>query len=76
MEDCFFLAIMAAHRASELHVLCYKEPYLAMSQAGMELYPNIDFLLKVNIPFHVTQSIEVPAMQGEDEPGLHLLCVR
>ena len=60
----------------ELHALCYKEPYLAMSAAGVVLYPNIDFLPKVNSRFRVTQLIDVPAMHGEVQLGLHLLCVR
>ena len=47
-----------------------------MSETGVVLYPNIDFLLKVNTLFHVTQPIEVLAMHGEGELGLHFLCVR
>ena len=42
---------------------------------GVVLYPNIDFLPKVASQFHVTQPIEVLAMNGE-EPGLCLLYVR
>ena len=75
-KTVFLLAIASVRRASELHVLCYKEPYLAMSSACVVLYPNIEFLLKVNSRFHVTQPIEVLAMHGEVQPGLHLLCVR
>ena len=56
--------------------MCYKEPYLAMLVATVVLYPNIEFLPKVNSWFHVTQPIEVPAMHGEVELSLHLLCVR
>ena len=41
----------------------------------MVLYPNIDFLPKVALQLYVTQPIEVPAMHGEEEPGLRLLCV-
>ena len=43
---------------------------------GVFLDPNIDFLLKVNSRFHVTQLIEVPSMHGEVKPELHPLCVR
>ena len=76
LERLFLLAIMSAHRASELYALCYKEPYLAMSSTGVVLYLNIDFLPKFSSWFHVTQLIEVLAMHGELQPVLHLLCVR
>ena len=75
-KTVFFLGITSAHSASELHALRYKEPYLAMSATGVALYPNIDFLPTVSSQLHVTQSIEMPAMHGEVEPGLCLLCVR
>ena len=75
-KTVFLLAITSARRASELHALCYKESYLAMSATGVALYPNIDFLPKVASRFHVTQPIEVPAVHGEVELRLHLLCVR
>ena len=61
----FLLAIMSARRASELHALCYKEPYLAMSSTCVVLYLNIDYMPKVTSWFHVTQPLEVPAMHGE-----------
>ena len=46
------------------------------AEAGLVLYMNIDFLPKVNAPFHVTQTSQALAMHGEDEPNLYLLCVR
>ena len=47
-KTVFLLAITSARRASELHALCYKEPYLAMSSTDVVLYLNIDFLPKVS----------------------------
>ena len=73
-KPVFLLPIMLTHRTKELHALCYKEPYLAISEVGMVLYPNIDFLLIVNTLFQVTQHIVVPAMYGEVEACL--VCVR
>ena len=44
-----------------------------MSPTGVVLYPNIDFFPKLTSQFHVTQTIEVPAMHGEVGLALRLL---
>ena len=70
------LVIKSVCRNPELHALCYKEPYLTMSDARVVLYPNIDFLSKLHTRFHVIQPIEVLTMYSEDYLGFHFLCVR
>ena len=75
-KTAFLLAITSARRASELHALCYTEPYIAMSDPMVLLWPNIEFLPKVNTPFHASQPIRVPSMHASTDPGLRLLCVR
>ena len=47
-----------------------------MSDTGVVLFPNIDFLLKGDTHFHAMQTIEVLPVHGEDQLGLHLLCMR
>jgi len=75
-KTVFLLAITSARRASELHALCFTQPYIAMTDPVVLLWPNIEFLPKVNTPFHASQPIRVPSMHGSTDPGLRLLCVR
>ena len=67
-KTVFLLAITPVRRASELHALCYKEPYLAMLVTSVVLYSNVDCLPRVASQFHVTQLSEVLAWHGEEEP--------
>ena len=75
-KTVFLLAIMSVRRVSELHVLCYKAPYLAMLVTVVVFYPNVDRLPRVASQFHVTQPSDVPARHEEQEPEICLLCVR
>jgi len=75
-KTVFLLAITSARRASELHALCFTEPYIVMSDPEVLLWPNIEFLPKVNTAFHASQPIRVPSMHASVDPGLRLLCVR
>ena len=47
-----------------------------MLVTSVVLYPNVEYLPRVAVQFHVTQLSEVPARHGEEEPGLCLLGVR
>jgi len=75
-KTVFLLAITSARRASELHALCFTEPYIAMTDPVALLWPNIEFMPKVNTPFHASQPIRVPSMHASTDQGLRLLCVR
>jgi len=75
-KTVFLLAITSARRASDLHALCYTEPYIIMTDPSVLLWPNIEFLPKVNSQFHASQPIRVPSMHASTDQGLRLLCVR
>jgi len=58
----FVLAITSARRALKLYVLCYTEPYIAVTDPMVLLCRNIEFLPKVNTPLHACQPIWIPSM--------------
>jgi len=47
-KTVLLLEITSVRRASELHALCYNEPYIAMTDPMVLLWPNIEFLPKVS----------------------------
>ena len=75
-KTVFLVAVASARRVGELQALCHKPPYVAFSATGVTLFPNVQFTPKVASPFHVSQPLELPALQSETDPQLRLLCVR
>ena len=74
-KTAFLVAITSARRASELHALRHKPPYVIFGAEDVTLYPDVAFLPKVNTRFHVSQALCLPALDREDT-DLRLLCVR
>ena len=71
----FLLAIMSGCRASEMHALCYKTPYLQFSNAGVTLFMRLRFLPKIYTKSNVSWPIFKPAMHNLTDVALHKLCV-
>ena len=61
----FLLVITSGHRASEMHTLCCKPPYIWFSPAGVTLFTSLEFLPKVSTKANVDCAIYVPAMQTQ-----------
>ena len=72
-KTVFLLAITSGSRASEMHALCCREPYIQFSSTGVTLFTNIEFLPKVYTKANVLQSIFVPAMRNPTDGTLRRL---
>ena len=75
-KTAFLLAITSGHRASEMHALCYKSPYLRFSSAGVTLFMRLGFLPKVYTNANVSRPIFVPGMHNQTDVAVLKLCVR
>ena len=75
-KTVFLVAITSARRASEIHALRCDPPYITFNATGVTMFPDIQFLPKVNSRFACSQAIEVPAMHHEQDQKLRSLCVR
>jgi len=75
-KTVFLLAITSGRRASEMHALCCKPPYIRFSSAGVTLFTNLEFLPKVYTKANASRPIHVPAMRNPRDGALRKLCVR
>ena len=60
-KTVFLLAITSGRRASELHTLCCRPPYIRFSIAGVSLFMKLEFLKKAFIKANASRPIYVPA---------------
>ena len=75
-KTVFLLAITSGRRASEMHALCYKPPYIRFSSAGDTLFMRLEFLgTKVCTKANVSPPIFVLAMRNLTNGALRRLCV-
>lgn len=79
-KTAFLVAITLAQRVSELRALRHDSPYLTVHVKGVSLFPEFSFLPKVDSPFHLHATIDLPAFfpapASEEEFRLHTLIVR
>ena len=74
-KTVFLLAITSGCRAFEMHALCCKPAYIRFSSAGVTLFTNLEFLLKVYTKANATWPIYVPVMHNPTDGALRKLCV-
>lgn len=74
LKTVFLVAVLSARRASEIHSLRFDT--LRFSTHGVTAFTDLSFRMKVDIPWHVTHSIELPSLSDSDDAVFRLLCVR
>ena len=79
-KTLFLVAITSARRASELAALRSDQPFLQFFKDKVILHPDISFLPKVVIDFHLNQPLALPTLFSDPvtdtERMLHTLDVR
>jgi hypothetical protein len=66
---------MLARRARELHAVSDYPPYISFGAENATLFPDVEFLPKVNTPFHAAMPLCLPALTHEQSDH-RLLCIR
>lgn len=68
-KTVFLVAVTSARRVSELQALSSKPPFLTLHAERMVLRTRAAFLPKVVTPFHLGQSITLPAFYPPPHPS-------
>ena len=71
----FLLAMTSGRRASELHILCCKPPYIWFTSDGVTIFMRLGFLPKVPSKANICCAIYVPATHNHLDKALCNLCV-
>ena len=74
-KTAFLLAITSARRASEMHALSCKAPYLRFSNAGVK-FTRLGFLPKVRTKVNMFRPIFVLVMHNQEDWALCRYCVK
>ena len=69
-KTAFLVVITSGRRASEMHTLCYKPPYIWFSTAGVTLFSRLQFLPKVYTKVNMSRPIFAQAMHKQTNGAL------